>query len=109
MQKTKKVFLKNELRSLILPSILFLFLLRLISEFIETTYALCSIIASVNADVFAVLFLVFLILLVFCKSGLINTLKTIIGVFIIFRRVLAPMLTTQNRMVVSGFRFLSVC
>jgi len=51
-----KNYLKQYYSELILISIIFLFFLQLISDFIETIYALCLLTLSLNENVLCILF-----------------------------------------------------
>lgn len=79
-----------------------LFLLQLVSDFVETTYGLCLTTTSLNKNVFSVLLLFLPLILLFFRRGLPDGLAIAVGELVILCRILEPMLVTQAKMIVSG-------
>jgi len=89
---------------LVLVSLIFLFFLELISDFVEAVYALCLLTLSLNENVLSVLFLFFPLLLFFFRKGFPDRNLVIVGELMIVCRVLEALLVniTQARMIVAG-------
>jgi endonuclease/exonuclease/phosphatase family metal-dependent hydrolase len=97
-QKTiKKIY-----SEIILFSVIFLFFLQLLSDFIESIYALNLIEVEINENVLAVLFLLTPIVLLFFKKGIPKLIFIIIGEVIIICRVVYPFLAVQPKMIMTG-------
>ncbi len=103
MEIYKKYFSKYY-SELILISILFLFFFQLISDFIESIYALNLIEVELNENAAAALFLlspVILFIPIF-KKGFPDRGMVIIGETMIMCRILEPLFKTQLKMVLTG-------
>ncbi len=83
-------------------SIMFLFFFQLMTEFLESIYALNLIEVELNENVLALLFLLTPILLLFFKRGFPNKVFIAIGEFFVICRVLQPFLDIQLKMLVTG-------
>lgn len=101
MEIYKKYFSKYH-SELVLVSILFLFFFQLITDFVESIYALNLIEVEINENVAAVLFLLTPIVLFFFKKGIPDKLMVIIGEIIIICRVLYPFFDVQIKMIITG-------
>ncbi|MFX0184593.1 MAG: endonuclease/exonuclease/phosphatase family protein [Candidatus Hodarchaeota archaeon] len=90
---------------LVLVSLIFLFFLELISDFVEAVYALCLLTLSLNENVLSVLFLFSPLLLIFFRKGFPDRILVIVGELMIICRVLEALLVnaTQLKMIVAGF------
>lgn len=89
---------------LILLSIIFLFFLELISDFVEAIYTLCLLTLSLNENVLSVLFLFSPVILFFFRKGISDKLLVIIGELMIVCRVLETLLVSVpvGKMVIAG-------
>jgi endonuclease/exonuclease/phosphatase family metal-dependent hydrolase len=89
---------------LVLVSLIFLFFLELISDFVEAVYALCLLTLSLNENVLSVLFLFSPLLLFFYRKEFPDRILVIVGELMIVCRVLEALLVsvTQARMIVAG-------
>ncbi|NHJ25500.1 MAG: hypothetical protein EAX89_13035 [Candidatus Lokiarchaeota archaeon] len=101
MEIYQKTF-KKLYSEITLFSVIFLFFLQLLSDFIESIYALNLIEVEINENVLAVLFLLTPILLLFFKKGISRFFFIIIGEIIIVCRVVYPFLTVQPKMIMTG-------
>ena len=101
MEIYKKYFSKYY-SELILLSIIFLLFFQLISDFIESIYALNLIEVELNENIAAALFLLTPIVLFFFKKGIPEKLMVILGEILIICRVLAPFFDTQIKMIFTG-------
>ena len=100
-----KNFLTKIYSELVLISLMFLMFFQLISDFIETLYALNLISLSMNENVLALLFLFSPIALAFYKKGkeeFSNKSFVILGELMIFCRIIKDFLNGQFRMLVTG-------
>ncbi|MFX0149687.1 MAG: endonuclease/exonuclease/phosphatase family protein [Candidatus Hodarchaeota archaeon] len=104
MSTYPKVFRKYY-SELALVSLIFLFFLELISDFVESVYALCLLTLSLNENVLSVLFLFSPILLFFFRKSFPDRILIIVGELMIVCRVLEALLISimQARMLVAGF------
>jgi endonuclease/exonuclease/phosphatase family metal-dependent hydrolase len=82
---------------------MFLFFFQLITEFLESIYALNLIEVELNENVLALLFLLTPILLLFFKRGFPNKVFIAFGEVVVICRVLQPFLDVQLKMLVTGF------
>ena len=87
---------------IIVISILFLFFFQLISDFVESIYALNLIEVELNENVLAILFLLTPIILLFFKKGFPNLGFIIIGEIMVLCRILQPLMPVQLKMIVTG-------
>jgi endonuclease/exonuclease/phosphatase family metal-dependent hydrolase len=87
---------------LILVTILLLFFLQLVSDFVETTYGLCLITTSMNINALSVLLMLLPLVLLSFRRGLPHKLAIVAGEVVVLCRILEPMLVTKARMIVSG-------
>ncbi len=89
---------------LILISILFLFFFQLISDFIESIYALNLIEVELNENIAAALFLLspIILLVPIFKKSFPNKGLVIIGEIMVICRILEPLFNTQIRMILTG-------
>ncbi len=90
---------------LVLISLMFIIFFQLISDFIESTYALNLISVSLNENVLALLFLLSPVILVFYGKGkeeVSDKSLVILGELMIFCRIIKDFLNGQLRMVVAG-------
>lgn len=101
MEIYKKYFSKYN-SELVLISILFLFFFQLITDFVESIYALNLIEVEINENVAAVLFLLTPIVLFFFKKGISDKLMVIVGEIMIMCRVLYPFFDVQIKMIITG-------
>ncbi|HUX98980.1 MAG TPA: endonuclease/exonuclease/phosphatase family protein, partial [Candidatus Deferrimicrobium sp.] len=100
--KTNTTF-KKIYSELALITIIFLFFLQLISDFVKAIYAQCLLTLSLNENVLAVLFLFSPIILIFFgKKSVSDKFLVITGVIMIICRIIEPILATQLSMIVSG-------
>jgi len=97
-----KNFFNQIYSEIALITILFLFFFELISDMVETVYALCLLTLSLNENVLTVLFLFSPIVLFFFRKGFPDKLMVIIGEIMIACRIIEPLLDTQLKMIFSG-------
>ncbi|UCE12772.1 MAG: endonuclease/exonuclease/phosphatase family protein [Candidatus Heimdallarchaeota archaeon] len=99
-----KNYLNHYYSDLLLISIIFLFFLELISDFVEAIYAICLLTLSLNENVLSVLFLFSPVLLLFFQKSFSDRLLVIAGELMIVCRVLEALLVEvpQGKMLVSG-------
>lgn len=99
-----KNFLKKIYSELTLLTLMFLFFFQLISDFIETIFALNLITLSLNENILGLLFLFSPILLVFYRRGKSFSDKSLIvvGELMIFCNVINYFLIGQVKMIVAG-------
>jgi len=83
-------------------SILFLFFFQLVSDFLESIYALNLIEVELNENILALLFLLTPIVLLFFKRGFPNIGFIITGEVMVICRILQPLLGVQLKMIVTG-------
>ncbi len=96
-------FISKFYSELIFLSIMFLFFFQLMTEFLESIYALNLIEVELNENVLALLFLLTPFLLLFFKRGFPNKAFIAIGEIFVICRVLQPFLDVQLKMLVTGF------
>jgi len=103
MEIYKKYFSKYY-SELILISILFLFFFQLISDFIESIYALNLIEVELNENIAAALFLLspILLLMPIFKKGFPDKGLVITGEIMVMCRILEPFFHTQIKMILTG-------
>jgi len=101
MKISKKNF-SNFYSEIILISITLLFFLQLISDFVESIYALNLIEVEINENILAVLLLFTPIALLIFKKRIPPLATIVIGEIMILMRILAPLFTTQLKMIFSG-------
>jgi endonuclease/exonuclease/phosphatase family metal-dependent hydrolase len=101
MEIYKKYFSKYY-SELILLSIIFFFFFQLITDFIESIYALNLIEVEFNENVAAALFLLTPIVLFFFKKGVSEKLMVILGEILIICRVLIPFFDSQVKIIFAG-------
>ncbi|MFX1505675.1 MAG: endonuclease/exonuclease/phosphatase family protein [Promethearchaeota archaeon] len=100
--------LKNQLEryysELVLISILFLFFLELISDFVEAIYALCLLTMSLNENILSILLFFSPLILFLFRREISTKILVIIGELMILCRVIAPLTIqyTQVKMIISG-------
>ncbi|MFW9906004.1 MAG: endonuclease/exonuclease/phosphatase family protein [Candidatus Thorarchaeota archaeon] len=101
---TLKKYIEQYYSELVLISILFLFFLELISDFVETIYALCLLTLSLNENVLSILLFFSPSILILFKRGNSDKVLVIIGELMVLCRVIAPLTIqyTQIKMIVSG-------
>ncbi|MFX0209798.1 MAG: endonuclease/exonuclease/phosphatase family protein [Candidatus Hodarchaeota archaeon] len=99
-----KKYVKQYYSELLLLSIVFLFFLELISDFVEAVYALCLLTLSLNENVLSVLFLLSPIILVFFRKNSPDKLLVVVGELMIVCRVLEGLSVNfpQIKMIISG-------
>ena len=87
---------------LILLSVLMLFFLQLVADFIETIYAIELLSLSLDENVLFVLFLLSPIILIFFRDSVDIRLLILLGGGTIIMRVLEPILTLYFKLITSG-------
>ena len=99
-----KYYLKQNYSELVLISIIFLFFLQLISDFIETIYALCLLTLSLNENILSILFFFSPLIIFFFRKGISDKILVILGEFMVLCRVLEPLFiqNPQIRMITAG-------
>ncbi|UCG90305.1 MAG: endonuclease/exonuclease/phosphatase family protein [Candidatus Heimdallarchaeota archaeon] len=99
-----KKYVNQYYSELALLSIIFLFFLELISDFVEAIYALCLLTLSLNENVLSVLFLLSPVVIVFFRKGFSDKLLVVVGELLVVCRVLEPLLIeyTQIKMIIAG-------
>ncbi|MFX0086886.1 MAG: endonuclease/exonuclease/phosphatase family protein, partial [Candidatus Hodarchaeota archaeon] len=100
-----RIFISKFYSELALVSIIFLFFLELIADFVEAVYALCLLTLSLNENVLTVFFLFSPVVLVFFKSrGSSNMLFLCLGELLVLCRVLESLFinVTQLKMIFAG-------
>ena len=99
-----KKYLEQYFSELVLISIIFLFFLELVSDFIEAIYALCLLTLSLNENVLSVLFFFSPIIVFLFKKEFSGKVLAITGELMVVCRVLTPLVvqTTQIKMITSG-------
>lgn len=102
--KSFQEFSKRYYSELVLVSLIFLFFLELISDFVEAIYALCLLTLSLNENLFSVIFLFSPVLLVFFRKRSPGKLLIVVGELMIVCRVLEALLVgiPQGKMLVAG-------
>ena len=83
-------------------SILFLFFFQLISDFVESIYALNLIEVELNENILALFFFLTPIVLLFFKKGFPNIGFIISGELIVLCRILQPLMPVQLKMIITG-------
>ncbi len=101
MESFKKKFKKID-SNVVLLSILFLFFLQLISDFLETIYALNLIEVELNENILALLFLLTPIILLFFKKGVPDKYIVVIGEILVISRILEVFFNGTVKMVITG-------
>jgi len=101
MESFKKNLKKID-SNVVLLSILFLFFLQLISDFLETIYALNLIEVELNENILALLFLLTPIILLLFKKGVPNKYIIVIGEILVISRVLGVFFNGVVKMVITG-------
>jgi endonuclease/exonuclease/phosphatase family metal-dependent hydrolase len=100
-----RIYINKYYSELALISIIFLFFLELIADFVEAVYALCLLTLSLNENVLTVLFLFSPVLLIFFRSkGSSNFLFLLLGELLVLCRVLESLFVniTQLKMIFAG-------
>ena len=102
--KSLQEFSKKYYSEVGLLSIIFLFFLELISDFVEAVYALCLLTLSLNENVLSVLFLFSPVVLVFFRRKSPDKLLIVVGELMIVCRVLEALLVDipQGKMLIAG-------
>ncbi|MFX1517978.1 MAG: hypothetical protein ACFFC6_16880, partial [Promethearchaeota archaeon] len=99
-----KKYLNQYYSEVLLLSIIFLFFLELVSDFIETIYTLCLLTQSLNENVLSVLFFFSPLILFLFKKEISDKVLVIVSGLMIVCRVLTPLVVqnTQIKMITSG-------
>jgi endonuclease/exonuclease/phosphatase family metal-dependent hydrolase len=100
--KISKKNLVHFYSEIVLISIVFLFFFQLISDFVESIYALNLIEVELNENILSVLLLLSPIFLIFFKKKIPIIGVVITGEILVIMRILAPLYTTQLKMIFSG-------
>ncbi len=96
-KKSKSIYLE-----IVVIGILILFFLQLISDFLESIYALNLIEVELNENILALLFLLTPIILLFFKKNIPALGQFILGVIIVITRILTPLLAPTLKMITAG-------
>jgi len=97
-----KNLIKENYSEMILFSIIFLFFLQMLSNFVETIYAFALLNLEPDENILALLFFFSPLLLLFFKKAVPNLTLLISGETIITARVLEPLFKRQLKMVLAG-------
>ncbi len=102
--KSLQEFSKKYYSEVVLLSLIFLFFLELISDFVEAIYALCLLTSSLNENILSVIFLLSPVVLVFFRKSFPDKLLVVVGELMIVCRVLEALLVgvPQGKMLISG-------
>lgn len=93
---------KQHCAEIILYSILFLFFLQLISDFVEAIYAFGLLGTSLPVETVCVLFLLSPVVLLLLRKGVTGKLLVLTGEAMLVSRVVEAMLDTRGKMIVAG-------
>ncbi len=91
------------LLEILLSSILFIFFMQLLSDFVASIYAFGLLGTSIPVEILAVLLFFSPVLLLFARRGIPDWMMLASGKLLLASRVVEVMLETRGRMLVSGF------
>ena len=94
---------ERHLAGIVLYSILFLFFLQLISEFVEAIYAFGLLGTSLPVEIASVLLLFSPMILLFLPQRLARWAPVFLGALMLACRVITPLVDTRGKMLVAGF------
>ncbi len=93
----------RQLADIVLHSILFLFFLQLISEFVEAIYAFGLLGTSLPVEIASVLLLFSPVILLFLPQRPARWAPVFLGALMLACRVITPLVDTRGKMLIAGF------